>query len=93
MSHRCSVCGYLGLEHPPRGGDGGGSLEICPCCGFQHGFDDDDRSVTPEAWRSEWIKGGLRWWSRGTAAPAGWDATAQLTSLEAKPPRRRRGKK
>lgn len=93
MSHVCGVCGYPSLEHPPRGTDGGGSLEICPCCGFQHGFDDDDRSITPEAWRAEWVKGGMLWWSRGMSAPKGWDAKTQLAALDAKPARRPKGKR
>lgn len=82
MKHRCGVCGYPGLEHPPRGSDGAASLEICPCCGFQSGYDDDDRGVTPEAWRARWIEGGMAWWSRGTAAPKDWDAAGQLKALE-----------
>ncbi|MFK3936211.1 hypothetical protein ACI2JA_01695 [Alkalihalobacillus sp. NPDC078783] len=40
--HRCSVCGYLGLDEPPYDTFGCSSFEICFCCGFQFGVDDDD---------------------------------------------------
>lgn len=81
MNHVCLVCGYPDLEHAPRGREGGGSFEICPCCGYQYGVDDDDRQVTPEAWRAGWVKEGMLWWSRGIAAPEGWDARAQLRTV------------
>lgn len=86
MSHACLVCGYPGLEHAPRGRDGGGSYEICPSCGFQYGVDDDDRRVTPSAWREAWVKGGMKWASRGIGRPQGWDPKAQLEQMaKAKP--------
>ena len=36
----CPVCGYDGLYEPPYNEKGSGSYEICPCCGFQFGYDD-----------------------------------------------------
>ena len=91
MNHTCRVCGYAGLERAPRGRDGGGSYEICPCCGYQYGVDDDDRQITPEAWREEWVKGGMKWWSKGMKSPAGWDPQAQLAKVLRAPRRRGRG--
>jgi|GEM_PF-2619129 len=52
--------------------------------------DDDDRNITPNAWRAEWVQAGMHWWSRGVASPKGWDATAQLATVTAKPGVRRR---
>ncbi|MFN0068210.1 MAG: hypothetical protein ACKVYV_11295 [Limisphaerales bacterium] len=76
--HRCPVCAFPGLETPPRSGAGGGSYEICPCCGFQFGVTDDDRGITPAAWRVAWVRDGMPWRSKGIPKPRGWDARKQL---------------
>ncbi|HAB15635.1 MAG TPA: hypothetical protein PLX89_22955 [Verrucomicrobiota bacterium] len=79
--HRCPVCGYPDLLEPPRTEAGGGSYEICPCCGYQYGVDDDDRRTTYLAHRELWVKNGMRWWSRGIRAPKNWDPQAQLSTV------------
>jgi hypothetical protein len=79
--YRCPVCGYLGLDEPPRTEESGASYEICPSCGFEFGVTDDDRGLSYEQWRREWIGGGMRWWSR-RRQPTGWDPRAQLRELE-----------
>jgi len=85
MVYSCPVCGYSGLAAPPRSPvTGGASDEICPSCGFQFGFDDDGAHGEPERqsvyarWRSRWIQGGMKWFSRGIAPPNGWDPREQL---------------
>lgn len=80
-SHRCPVCGFNGLMEAPRTPSGGGSYEICPCCGYQFGVDDDDRRVSHAAHRERWIAGGMQWWSRGIPAPAHWNPRQQLADL------------
>ncbi len=40
--NRCFVCNYNELLEPPYDGRGIPSDEICPCCGFHYGYDDDD---------------------------------------------------
>lgn len=80
-SHSCPVCGFARLAEAPRSPSGGASYEICPCCGFQFGYDDDARGVTYLTHREQWIQGGLKWWSRGQPAPANWDPQAQLAAL------------
>jgi hypothetical protein len=79
--YRCPVCGYPGLDEPPRTEESGPSYEICPSCGFEFGVTDDDRGIGYEQWRREWIAGGMRWWSR-RPVPAGWDPRAQLRDLQ-----------
>jgi hypothetical protein len=76
--HACLVCGHRGLGQAPRSESGGGSFEICVCCGFQYGVDDDDRGIDPATARERWIAGGSRWFSRSTPPPAGWDPHRQL---------------
>ncbi len=81
MKHLCPVCGFPHLTEPPRSQSGGGSFEICPSCGFQFGVSDADRGFTHEQWRAAWKKGGCKWSSKQTPPP-GWDAAAQLLSVE-----------
>jgi len=77
----CPVCAYPKLAEPPRSKSGGGSYEICPCCGFQFGVDDDDKGLTYAQWRQRWIADGAEWWSSKTKPPANWDAEKQLATL------------
>ena len=52
MINVCPVCNYNGLYHPPYNQDGDGSYEICPCCGFQLGYDDfPDKEECYKRWR------------------------------------------
>lgn len=88
MAHQCPVCGYPSLSEPPHARDGGGSYEMCPACGFQFGVDDDDRGHTYARWRADWIKGGMRWSSRGQKAPRDWQPSQHLATLGRLPPRK-----
>lgn len=77
----CLVCGYPKLKEPPRAPSGGGSYEICPCCGFQYGVDDDDKGITVTVARKRWIDGGMKWSSRGQPVPKLWKPQEQLAML------------
>jgi hypothetical protein len=82
MKFTCPVCGYRGLEEPPRSGaSGGGSYEICPSCGFQFGVTDDDKGFSYEAWRSQWQEQGMPWSSIGIDPPAEWNPAEQVSRL------------
>lgn len=70
MKFHCPVCGYDRLNAPPH------DDLICPCCGTHFGYDDYAHSV-PEL-RSDWIKGGAKWFSRRTPMPNGWSPVIQL---------------
>ena len=79
--HTCPVCSFPGLNEPARSKKaGGGSFEICPCCGFQHGVDDDDKGITYSQARTAWTKGGAKWFSKSQKQPQGWIAKSQLLS-------------
>ena len=82
MHYYCLVCGYPCLNEPPRSGAGGGSNEICPSCGFEFGFTDDDMGFSYAEWREKWIEGGMEWWSMRRTQPVGWDPETQLRAVE-----------
>lgn len=78
----CLVCGYPDLTKP-YGDFFNPTYEICPCCGYQYGY--DDCVTTPINWRTRWIDDdGMRWWGHG-GPPANWDPHEQLRRLEALP--------
>jgi rubredoxin len=77
----CPVCGFPELTEQPRHDDGGASDEICPSCGFQFGYDDDDRGITFDEWRQDWIENGMRWSGEGIPPPTNWNPDAQLRNL------------
>jgi hypothetical protein len=77
MKHTCLVCGFPGLLAAPRAKNGGGSFEICPCCGYQFGVSDDDRHIAPAQWRAQWQRDGMKWASR-QPTPKNWDAARQF---------------
>jgi hypothetical protein len=84
VTHTCPVCGYGGLDELPRSPNtGGGSYEICPSCGFQFGVTDDDRGISYDEWRRQWIARGMPWDSSDIEAPPdGWNPSEQLARLK-----------
>ncbi|MEO6741210.1 MAG: SDR family oxidoreductase [Chthoniobacteraceae bacterium] len=80
MSHTCPVCGFPKLTEPPRSLSGGGSSEICPSCGYQHGVDDDDKGISHADARDKWKHSGMRWQSK-SAQPKDWKPEKQLADV------------
>src|SRR3990167_3593913 len=62
---------------------GPGSYDICPCCGFEYGFDDEPGgSAEPhtfDTYFQEWFKGGCNWFTPAIK-PSGWSIDAQLAN-------------
>jgi hypothetical protein len=62
---------------------GGASFEICSCCGFEFGFDDDagasGHTTSFEDHREDWLERGAPWFSP-TRRPPGWDVDEQLAA-------------
>lgn len=61
---------------PPYGAClGEGSYDVCACCGFEFGFDDEPgpgaEPSTFETYRAQWIADGCRWFDE-RARPADW---------------------
>lgn len=78
VGFRCISCGFDGIHQPSYTEDGIPSFEICPCCGFQPGFDDLSEGVSAEQYRKQWIEGGKQWWSTLVPPPESWDPDVQL---------------
>ena len=81
---------YDGLDHPPwesfaeppyQTSLGVPSYEVCACCGFEFGFDDDPgggaEGMSFEAFRMEWIAAGALWFEP-ELRPRQWDHRDQL---------------
>lgn len=77
----CSACGYRHLHSPQRASSGGASHEICPSCGFEPGYTDDELGMSTERWRLVWIGQGLSWFSAGQARPQDWNPARDLDAL------------
>jgi hypothetical protein len=80
----CPVCG-LQLDRAAWDGNES-SLDICPCCGIQFGYDDatpkgiEGRKEIHCDWRRRWIEEGMKW--RGVEKPPpDWNPTLQLERL------------
>ena len=78
MKYTCPVCGWPELHQPARDESNIPSFEICPCCCFQPGYDDDSQGLTYEQARARWIAGGMKWWSASQPAPVEWSGSRQL---------------
>ncbi|WP_458119807.1 hypothetical protein [Paenibacillus sp. Z6-24] len=81
MNNICLVCGYDQLEEPQYV-EGVPSYEICPCCGFQAGFDDDAASYpqTIPEYRAGWLKHDAPWFS-SRGKPVNWNLQEQLKNI------------
>lgn len=77
----CAACGWRHLREPQRSSSGGASNEICPSCGFEPGFTDDEQGFSFEQWRLKWVQSGMQWFSKGVERPADWNAIVMLQGL------------
>ena len=81
MTYTCPICGYPGLtERPYYNDDTDASLQFCPCCRFEFGYDDHDQGYTHRMWRRHWIDSGMPWSHQLIPPPPGWDPVAQLAA-------------
>ena len=84
MSHLCPVCGYDGLTEPPYDREGNPSYEICSCCGFEFGYDDQSQGDTFSVYRKKWLAEGAKWFSP-EKKPENWSLKAQLRRIGVHP--------
>lgn len=83
----CPVCGYDKLLEAPYDEFGYPSYQICNCCGFEYGFDDESEQHTFDSYRAEWIEQGFVFSSK-EFQPEIWDKQkleAQLKNIEGLP--------
>jgi len=78
----CPACGYPYLNNPHHREPGGASYEICPSCGIQFGYDDDDLGISYLVWRERWIANGMLWFSKSITPPNNWNAEVQLNQMD-----------
>lgn len=76
----CPVCGFSGLKNEPYEGTVP-SYEICPCCGFEFGFDDYSEGWTHEQYRDKWIQSGMIWFDP-KLKPTDWNSEQQLKNIK-----------
>jgi hypothetical protein len=76
--YTCPVCGFNGLNEVPYDKYGSPSHEICPCCGFEFGFEGKEDMAR---FREDWIRKGAPWFTPGLK-PADWDPKKQLANLK-----------
>lgn len=85
----CPICGYPHLKEGPYDEFGCSTFEICPCCGFEFGFDDDSEGYSYDSYREKWIKQGAPWFSDNIEnKPYPWDEAAlrqQLSNINSVP--------
>lgn len=85
ISFQCPICGYNEMPRPARSIDtGGASFEICPCCMFHFGYDDDSEGYSYSEWRGQWISGGMHYGLEEEQPPPGWDPLSQLVTMLAR---------
>ncbi|MCQ4090216.1 hypothetical protein [Exiguobacterium sp. LL15] len=69
MKYTCPVCGYNRMDDVAYYENGDASFEICFCCGFQFGVDDDVEiedgiflsiSEAHDLYRANWLKDGAK---------------------------------
>lgn len=77
----CPVCGYDKLSEPPYDKFGDPSYEICPCCGFEFGYDDLNLGFDYKTYRGIWIGNGAKWFSE-EEKPNEWDLERQLHNIK-----------
>lgn len=75
------------LEPPYSQYFGDPSYEVCDCCGFEYGNDDEPGTglpVTFRRYREEWISGGTQWFAP-SRRPVDWSLADQLEAAGISP--------
>ncbi|MFC1709136.1 hypothetical protein ACFL2J_03640 [Candidatus Omnitrophota bacterium] len=77
----CPICGFNGLKESPYSKANEPSYEICPCCGFEFGFDRGESVKEYQSFRRKWIEGGANWLVLDRK-PEDWDLNRQLDNIK-----------
>ncbi len=57
----CPVCKFDGLKEAAFGPGNEPSYEVCPCCGFEFGFDGGNDPVVFAEYYQRWTQNGSKW--------------------------------
>jgi len=79
-NHMCPICGFSELKESPYDKQGRPSYEVCPCCGYEFGFDGAYDQIAFTDFRRQWIKNGAQWFMP-RLKPKDWDLRKQLRLL------------
>jgi hypothetical protein len=74
------VSAARGLKPPYKQYFGDPSYDVCACCGFEFGNDDNPGTAAPvsfEEYLREWVLSGCEWF-KPAMKPEGWQLEAQL---------------
>jgi transcription elongation factor Elf1 len=77
--YTCLICGYSGLNYPPRDETGAPSYEICACCGVEFGYE-DETILARQEYRKKWIEAGAKWFVPNLK-PMNWNLKDQLANI------------
>jgi len=77
----CPVCGFNKLNEEPFSKKNEPSYEICPCCGFEFGFNGENNKRSFNDYRQRWIADGAIWFS-AEVKPKDWNYKKQLENLD-----------
>ena len=77
----CPVCGYDDLSEPPYDKYNEPSYEICPCCGFEFGYDDFYKHYTFKDFREKWIKEGAKLFNKERFS-RNWNESEMIKQLK-----------
>ena len=81
--YMCPVCGFDSLAEPAFDEHGLPSYEVCPCCGFEFGFDSSNEPAAFARYRNKWLESGAVWFI-SRMKPKAWDKLKQLKNLDKK---------
>ena len=80
QKHLCPICGFDGLKEEPFSKKNEPSFEICPCCGFEFGFNGENNVASFNAYRKQWISEGAGWFMK-ELEPKNWNYKKQLDQI------------
>lgn len=80
MKHICRVCGCDLMEDEPYDQFGCPTYVVCPCCGYEYGYDDFHLNISYEKFRKEWKELGYKWLYE-KAKPINWNLKEQLNNI------------
>jgi hypothetical protein len=83
LTFTCPICGFNGLKEPPYNKENDPSFEICPCCGFEFGFDGENSPERFGEYRKHWIAEGTPWFN-SKLKPINWDYKKQIEKIGVK---------